>query len=137
MGASRAIADALTRVRYIRKALDETEGADPKLIASVNTIDNELHTIDRQLNGDIAIARRNEPTSPSIIDRISTAVNGLLTTSPPTQTHRDQLALAEADFVPLLDKLRTVVEVDLANVEKQMNILGSPWTPGRVPVWKP
>jgi len=49
---------------------------------------------------------------------------------------RDQLTLAEADFAPLLDKLRAV-EVDLANVEKQMNILGSPWTPGRVPVWKP
>jgi photosystem II stability/assembly factor-like uncharacterized protein len=137
MGASRATADALTRIRYIRKALDETEGADAKLVATVNAIDNELHTIDRQLNGDTAVARRNEPTPPSIVDRISTAVNGLLTTSPPTQTHRDQLALAETDFAPLLEKLRTVVEVELANVEKQMNILGSPWTPGRVPVWRP
>ena len=34
---------------------------------------------------------------------------------------------------PLLDRLHKLIEVDLANVEKQMNALGAPWTPGRIP----
>lgn len=60
------------------------------------------------------------------------AVNGLVTTSPPTSTHREALTLAEQQLTPLLAKLRKAIEVDLAEVEKQMNALGAPWTPGRV-----
>jgi hypothetical protein len=29
-----------------------------------------------------------------------------------------------------------VIGVDLANIEKQMNLLGAPWTPGRIPELK-
>jgi len=32
--------------------------------------------------------------------------------------------------------VRKLVDVDLANVEKQMNALGAPWTPGRIPTWQ-
>jgi hypothetical protein len=136
MGASKATADALTRVKYVRRAIDEIEGHDPKLTERVNAIDAALHEIDIALNGDAAVSRRNEPVPPAIVDRINVAVNGLLTTQPPTQTHRDALAIAESDFVPLLDRLHKIVEVDLAGVEKQLNELVAPWTPGRIPVWK-
>ena len=136
MGASKATEDALTRVKYIRRSLDQIEGRDPKLTERVNAIDAALHEIDIALNGDTALSKRNEPVTPSIVDRINTAVNGLLTTQPPTKTHRDALTIAESDFVPLLERLRKVVEVDLAGVEKELNDLVAPWTPGRVPVWK-
>ncbi|HEY8181919.1 MAG TPA: hypothetical protein VII32_06735 [Thermoanaerobaculia bacterium] len=64
---------------------------------------------------------------------MNTAVNGLTTTSAPTATHRESLTLAQQQAATLLDRLRKLVEVDLANVEKQMNALGAPWTPGRIP----
>ena len=57
----------------------------------------------------------------------------LTTTSAPTATHRESLALAQQQAGPLLDRLHKLIEVDLANVEKQMNALGAPWTPGRIP----
>jgi hypothetical protein len=34
-----------------------------------------------------------------------------------------------------LAKLRTLAEVDLVKLEKDMEAAGAPWTPGRVPVW--
>jgi photosystem II stability/assembly factor-like uncharacterized protein len=136
MGAARATDDALVRVQHIRKALDEIEGADPKLVERVNAVDQTLRDIDEALNGDRTRRAANEPAPPSLTDRITVAVNGLTTTVPPTNTHRESLAIAEREFVPLLGRLRQAVEVELAAIEKQLNAAGAPWTPGRIPEWK-
>lgn len=136
MGAARANAEAQVRVQHIRRALDEIDGVDPKLAAALNAVDQTLRDIDEELNGDRVLRTRNEPGAPSLLDRVTTAVNGLTTTSPPTATHKEALAMAEAKLVPLLERLRRAVEVDLAAIEKQLNAAGAPWTPGRVPKWE-
>ena len=133
MGAARATQEGLTRVQYVRRALDQIAGPDPKLVAQVNRIDSALRDINDQLNGDPILRRANEPSMPSLLDRVNTAVNGLLTTAPPTATHRESLELAQQQAGPLLARLRQVIGVELADVEKQLNALGAPWTPGRIP----
>lgn len=133
MGAARATDEALTRVQLIRRALDQVAGPDPKLLAEVNRIDMALRDIDDQINGDPVLASRNEPTPPSLMDRVNNAVGSLTTTSAPTATHREAMTLAQQQATAILDRLRTLVERDLANVEKQMNAAGAPWTPGRIP----
>ena len=133
MGAARATDDALTRIQYVRRGLDQIAGPDPKLVAEVNRIDAALHDIDDQLNGDPVLRHHYEPAFPSLLDRVNTAVNGLTTTQPPTATHREALVYVEQQTAPLLERLRKLIDVDLVNVEKQMNALGAPWTPGRIP----
>jgi hypothetical protein len=133
MGAAKATTEALERVKLMRRALDEIAGPDPKLVAQINAAESALHDIDDQISGDPALKSHNEPAPPSLKDRVDTAVNSLTTTSAPTQTHREALTLAEKDAATLLDRLRKVIEVDLAGIEKQMDVLGAPWTPGRVP----
>jgi hypothetical protein len=133
LGAGRVTGDALTRIQYIRRALDEIDGPDPKLLAEVNRIDLALRDIDDELNGDPVLRRNNEPAPPSLSDRVSTAVNSLTTTAPPTATHQEALELARTEATTMIEKLRKLIDVDLAAVEKQLNTLGAPWTPGRVP----
>ena len=133
MGAGRITSDALVRMQHIRKALDEIEGPDPKLVAQVNAVNNTLRDIDDALNGDPVVRGHNEPSPPSLVERITTAVNGFTTTSAPTTTHQQSLEIAEKEFGPLLEKLRRTIEVDLAAIEKQLNERGAPWTPGRIP----
>ncbi len=133
MGADKVTSEAISRVKYIRKALDQITGPDPKLVAGVNAIDIALHDINDQLSGDPVLRRTNEPFAPSLTDRINIAVNGFTTTSPPTATHREALSIVEVQAGPLLERLRKVIEVDLAGVESRLNALGAPWTPGRVP----
>jgi hypothetical protein len=53
----------------------------------------------------------------------------------PTQTHLDDYTIAGGEFSEELGKLRALVEVDLAKLEKDMEAAGAPWTPGRVPEW--
>ncbi len=136
MGAARANEEALVRVRHVRRAIDETEGAGADLVTRLNAVDRTLRDIDEALNGDVVLRARVEPQPPTLVDRITVAVNGLTTTQAPTQTHREALRIAEEQFVPLLAKLRQAVEVDLAAIERELNAAGAPWTPGRIPVWK-
>jgi photosystem II stability/assembly factor-like uncharacterized protein len=135
MGAARANDEALVRVQHIRRALDQIDGPDPKLVERVNVVDRTLRDIDEIINGDPTLRAANEPAPPSLADRITVAVNGFTTTMPPTATHREALTLAEQQFVPMLARLKKAVEVDLAGIEKDLNTLGAPWTPGRIPDW--
>jgi len=136
MGAAKANEEALQRVQMIRGALDQIDGPDPKLVARVNAVDKTLRDIDEGINGDPTLRAANEPAPPALVDRITTAVNGFTTTVPPTNTHREALAIAEQQFVPLLARLKTAIETDLAAIEKELNAAGAPWTPGRIPEWR-
>jgi photosystem II stability/assembly factor-like uncharacterized protein len=136
MGVARANDEALSRIPYLRRAIDETENVDANLTARLNAVEATLRDIEITLNGDPVTRAYVEPSAPSLLDRITTAVNGLGTTSAPTNTHREAMTIAEKEIGPLLAKLRQTIETDLAAVEKQLNAAGAPWTPGRIPDWQ-
>jgi hypothetical protein len=101
-------------------------------------LDRRLHAIQTALTGDATLAKRNEPTSPSIVDRVQGIVYGQWTaTSAPTKTHEEAYAAASEAFAKVLPELRTLVEVDLKGLQEDMTKAGAPWTPGRVPAWQP
>ena len=91
------------------------------------------------LAGDPTIARRQEPTPPSLLNRVNGIANSLWsnTMEDATATQKRQYDIAAGELGGLLDRLRTLVEQDLKKVEDQAETAGVPWTSGRVPVWKP
>ena len=44
--------------------------------------------------------------------------------------------VAALEFQQALGSLRSLIEGDLAKLEKAMESAGAPWTPGRIPEWK-
>src|SRR5262245_38393768 len=138
MGAVAAGREGQSRLNYIKKGLDDTPGADPALMDSARALERRLTTIMTALNGDATIRRRNEPTPPSISEDMFTAVFGQWTqTYGPTATHRRCYENAATRFEPVLADLRQLIEVDLTRLQRSADLAGTPWTPGRVPEWKP
>lgn len=138
MGAIRSAGEAQTRIDHLEKSLADAPGADPKLAEDVRAIEGRLKDLRVQLTGDDTVARRSEPTPPSIVDRVQQVVNGhWYATTDATQTHRRNYEIAAGQFAPVLEKLRGLVLVDLKRVEDEAEKAGAPWTPGRVPEWKP
>jgi hypothetical protein len=77
-------------------------------------------------------------TPPSITDRVGYIVSAQRTsTSRPTQTQMNQYTVAAQEFEGVLAQLRQLIDVDLDKLEKQLEAAGAPWTPGRVPEWRP
>jgi len=137
-GAEEVAAEAQTRIDHIKQALIDTPAADPKLFEEARALEFRLKDLQSLLSGDPTIGKYNEPVPVSISDRVSAIVEGAFaTTSSPTKTHMDAWQIASDEFGPVLEKLRALIDVDLRGLEQRMESLEAPWTPGRVPVWRP
>jgi photosystem II stability/assembly factor-like uncharacterized protein len=137
-GAVSTVEEGLTRIDLIQKALMDTPGADPKLVDEAGTLEEKLKDLNEQLTGDPIKGGHNEPAPPAIADRVFQVVGGAWSsTSAPTQTHQTNYKLAAEAFAPVLEQVRKTVGEDLVNLENRLEAAGGPWTPGRIPTWKP
>lgn len=126
------------RLAAIRRALIETPSAPESLLRDASSLDKRTNEILRALRGDTALRQRSMNLPPSITERVGEIVGTQRTSiQRPTQTHLEQYKLASEDFEKTLAQLRQLIEVDLSRLEKQMEAAGAPWTPGRIPEWKP
>ncbi|MBI1850716.1 MAG: glycosyl hydrolase [Planctomycetes bacterium] len=138
VGANRAVSETQDRLKLLAKAVQETRGAAPQLADDARDLDARLKDLQVALTGDSVVAGKSEPTPPAITERIGRVVEGtFVSTAAPTQTQRQDYDIAAAQFTGVLDKLRTLIEVDLRKLEAEAEAAGAPWTPGRVPQWKP
>ena len=138
MGAARAIDEAQTRIDNLKVALRDAPKADPKLQDDVRALEVRLKDLKTALSGDSTVARRNEPTPPSIYARVDQVVGGhWYSTADATATHHRNYEIAAKEFAPVLAGLRTLILTDLTRLESAADAAGAPWTPGRVPDWKP
>lgn len=129
--------DLEKRLQEMRKALVQTPTADPKLLQTADSLLQQNEKILRALRGDVVLARLNENVPPSIQGRVFGIMgDASSSTSKPTQTDLDAYSIASQELGEQLGKLRTLIQVDVANLEKAMEAAGAPWTPGRIPEWK-
>jgi photosystem II stability/assembly factor-like uncharacterized protein len=137
-GAVETVDETKTRIAHIKQALLDAPGADARLGTEVREVEARLKDIELVLRGDAALAGRNEPTSPFVMDRVEAIVGAQWTaTSPPTGTSEQAYTWAAEAFRGPLENLRRLVSVDLKKIEDQMETAGAPWTPGRLPSWQP
>jgi len=136
-GAIEVSSDLKSKIEIIKTAIKQTQNAPQGLIDEANRIADENTILYRKLVDDEVLAKRNEPTYPSISARVGEVVYGMWSsTSAPTNSYKQNYQIASEEFKPVLDSLKRLVEIDLKNLESEMNKLNSPWTPGRVPDWQ-
>ena len=136
LGAVEVVKETRDRLVKVKKALDDTPLAAPGLAATARQLERRLDELDVRLQGDRELAKRNEPTLPSIVDRVQGVVaSHWATSSAPTATMKNAYAIAGDEFTEVLAGLRQLVEVDLGALESAMERAGAPWTPGRLPAW--
>ena len=74
------------------------------------------------------------PTPVAISERANT-ISGELnrTLGRQTTTHEQQLQIASELFVAQRSALKALVETDVPAIERELERVGAPYTPGRVP----
>jgi photosystem II stability/assembly factor-like uncharacterized protein len=138
LGAVEVGKEAQKRLDYLKQALLDTPSADPKLADEARALEGRLKDLSVALSGDTVVQKYNEPTSPSIVDRVQSIVSGYWgTTSGPTATLRKAYEIASGEFTDVLGRLRVLLEKDLGSLEARAEKAGAPWTPGRIPSWSP
>ncbi len=136
LAAAEVVKDVHKRVELMKVALADTPKADPALGDRLRQLKTRLVALEIALSGDRELARRNEPTPPSVVERIERIVYASYNaTAAPTRTQRESYQVAATEFAELLPRLRVLVETDLRQIEEAMEMAEAPYTPGRLPVW--
>lgn len=137
-GAVRIGSEAETRLGHIRQAIRDTPGADAGLLGEAEGLRTQLLTLLHQLRGDPTYGRHEVPEPPSIRERVQLVVGSQWqVTSPPTSTEQESYRFAAEAFARVLAELRTRIGKELPALEARLEAAGAPWTPGRLPDWKP
>lgn len=135
LGASALVNEALTRVGYLTRAIDETPTADAGLAGRVREMGNRLRDVRELLAGDSTKDRRQEPVPQSLLARLRGAIEGRWGNSfaPMNAAERAQIDYVRGQFAVALPKIQQLIEVDLKGLEDAAEAAGVPWTPGRMP----
>jgi len=139
-GTERYAEDLLKRINSIQEALNSTPNASPELLKKASDIRLQLDEIlnvkfNRVTNR--PSAEENPPAPVPLNSRLEKILPvTYTTTSEPTQGQWDAYKILQAEFPPVYDQVKNIGETEIPALEKTMNILGSPSTPGRLPEWR-
>ncbi len=121
------------KIKYLKPALIETPAASAALIQQLQQVQQRLQTASVKLNGDASLAKREFETPTSVNDRIGIIEGGMWnTTMAPTGTFIKSLEIADKQLRELVTELKAV-SAGLLTIEKELDQLKAPWTPGRIP----
>jgi hypothetical protein len=135
--ASSVIRDVGEKIRHFRVALKSVTTDATELLAEIRSLEAEVDAVQRKLFGDRTLRSLDLDAEPGLSSRI----NGVIydqwrSFSAPTQSQKDAFQIVADEFPPVLEAIKKIVEEDVKKIEKKLEDIGAPYTPGRLPVWK-
>ena len=126
---------AKAKIDAIVKVLSQMTTAPKVLHEQARNIGDRLVAFLRAVRGDEVNSARGEQVPVAIQSHVRAA-------SPsgpigPTKTNLEQFAIAAAAFPPEYDKLKPILLTDIPALEKELERIGAPITPGRIPDIRP
>ncbi len=131
--------DLLKRSYALQDALNAVSGANTGLRAQISKVSAELEDIKLKFNNNSnrPSDEENPPAPVTLYNRLyKMAWTHWGSTGAPTQTQQDAYSILMAEFPPVYDQIKRIGETDLPAIEKDVEKLGAPATPGRLPEWK-
>ena len=130
------VADEIqSRIDHLVKAISDTTASTEAQAQAVRDLNARMQELQVVLSGDSTISRRNEAVPLSLSGRVGFLVFGHWDSQQEVGgNYADSLAIAEQQFSEWLPQLKALAE-DLSALEAEMQGIGAPWTPGRMPDW--
>lgn len=137
--AERLTRDLIEKVETIKQTLYATPAASQELKDAARALSVELEAIRFEFDGVDARASWEEIPPAKIplskkVSELSYMRSGY--SGDPTETERQSFSIVQEEFPPLLERIKTIAEEKVPALEKQLDAIGAPWTPGRIPAWK-
>ncbi len=134
---SAVLQELRSRVNLYKAALKSVTVPHKDLYADIKALEQKLGGIQRQLNGDRTYSQVDQDSEPGLSRRLGSIMGEQRSSSSaPTQTQRDNFRIVEEEFMPIYQALRKIATTDVKNIEKKLDDIGAPYTPGRLPDWK-
>lgn len=130
--ATTQVNELTSKVDAMKRAADLATKPDETTRKQLTGLIAKLRDMRRDLNGDSILAARNENVPESISARVRFAASANAgSISPPTGSQKTAAADAAKQLGDIASILATIEKVELPKLEKQLDEIGAPWTPGR------
>lgn len=139
VGTGRMISETTSKVENIKQAIYTTPGASQELMDKARKLAVELEELNFKMNG-LPAKASSEEVPPALVP-LNTRLGNITythmgSTSGITTTEKQNYEILTEEFPPVLVTLKKIVETDVPALEAELDKIGAPWTPGRMPVWK-
>jgi photosystem II stability/assembly factor-like uncharacterized protein len=132
--ATSSAGELASRLDQVKAALDATPAAPSEAREKVRKLIAQNRETQRLLRGDAFLQSRWENAPTSIAERVGAAAGATRTlASMPTGTQREQFKIARKELDRESATIRQMTDTDLKELERLLDKLGAPWTPGRLP----
>jgi hypothetical protein len=131
--------DLLKRTYALQASLNAIPGANTELRSRISKVSQQLESIKLKFNN---VSNRpsdeeNPPAPVTLYNRLyKVAWAHWGSTGTPTQMQMDSYKILMEEFPPVYEQIKKIGETDLKELEEEVEKLGAPATPGRLPVWK-
>ena len=138
-GAQEFTEDMNERLQYIKQAIQNTPGASMELMAKAENTQKAIDDIMWKFKGKDPKASREE--NPPAEQPLNQRLNDMVwshwgSTAGITETEKQQYEILSEEFPPVLDEIKKVYKEDILELEKALDEMDAPWTPGRIPDWE-
>ncbi|MCU0445154.1 MAG: glycosyl hydrolase [Microscillaceae bacterium] len=124
------------RTKNIQSAILDMPAPAKALLEKASALSKQFEQIKLQLYGDMTKARREYETTPSINDRVGGIVYSIWnSTAPVPQLYKDSYQVAAKQLTGVLSEMKKI-ETSIIDLEKELEMKGAPYTPGRWPEWR-
>jgi len=131
------LGELTTKVEAMRKANKLAPTPDEPTEQTLLALTETLRVIRRGLEGDQELAGRNYNVPTSTRERLGNAAGANTgAVALPSGTSKASLAAAREELTEAVGKLRAIADKELPPLEKKLDDIGAPWTPGRLPKGK-
>lgn len=128
--------ELVNKLKYIKQAVIETPKLTTDVSKTIAAIEKRLNWINKEMNGDATLAKREFESLPGINGRIGYIIGALWsTTAAPSTTQVNNYSIAAKQFTPVYNELKAVAE-EVKKLEDTLEKSNAPYTPGRLPEWK-
>ena len=135
--ASSVVRDLGTLTQSYRASLKSVTVPHQDILDSIKALEAKLDILRIKMFGDQLTASLDKDIVPGIQARIARiAGEQSRSSSAPTKSQRDAYAIAEEEFSPVYAELKKILAEDVKAIEKRLDAVGAPYTPGRLPDWK-
>ncbi|MCL4551405.1 MAG: hypothetical protein M1495_22890 [Bacteroidetes bacterium] len=120
----------------IKQTLNNTPSASFDLFKRASDVAKELDDISFAFEGQKPKASQEEvpPEKVPLNLRLETLTSTQWrSTSNVTKNQKVAYQVLYDEIQPILEKLKTITDVELKSIESEMEKIGAPWTPGRMP----
>lgn len=135
-GTQRYLNDLIDRMKTIKQALLNTPGASNDLLARTDIVYSDLRALSFKFDRESASpsAEENPPSEVTFNERLSVlAYTHWRSTSNVTQREKFSYEALMSEFPPVLDKIKSIYNIDIKSIESELEKLKAPYTPGREP----